>query len=701
VCVVVSLALAACTGDDDDSSSATEATGSSSTEAAGNAVDDGARTRVTEGALTVESTSTRAGLVSDDDVLVTVTGASGDLQVELGDRDISDAFTASDDGAVGLVTDLPDGDSDIIVTSGDDTATLTVTNHSKNGPVFSGPHLEPWVCTTEAHGLGAPTDEDCDAPSKTEWSYVATDGSVRALDDPSSAPADVATATVDDKQVPFIVRTETGVIDRGIYTIIVVDPDPTASKWSAEGWNERLVYRFGGGCGTGYTQGEGLLTDGIDTDLLGRGYALATNTLDTFQSDCNAVLSAEAALMTREHFIEQYGVPQYTIGDGGSGGAIQQLLTAHNYPGILDALSPSVPFPDAVSISGAVSDCGLLHHYYESEAGTALTDAQRAAIDGQATTGTCDLWITSFLGAIEPSNGCSPELDGQTYDAETRPDGVRCTLADINVNYLGRDEKTGFANRPLDNVGIEYGRGVLEDGTITVDQFLDLNEQIGGYDIDGNFVADRESASDDVISIAYKTGAVIGEGPLQEIPILLRNVYTDLLGDIHTRVQSFSIRDRLATDDVDDPNLLLWTSPSSGNLTQTLTGQIGNANDPISVLDEWLTTGKKPATATNRCTLTDGTVIEGGWDIYDEPGPCADSFPVYSSSRIVAGQERDQFVIKCRLQPVDASSYGVSFTEEQAQRLAAIFPDGVCDWSKPGAGAQAPASTWQSFGSGS
>ena len=27
-----------------------------------------------------------------------------------------------------------------------------------------------------------------------------------------------------------------------------------------------------------------------------------------------------------------------------------------------------------------------------------------------------------------------------------------------------------------------------------------------------------------------------------------------------------------------------------------------------------------------------------------------------------------------------------------------IFPDGVCDWSKDGVGAQAPASTWQSFG---
>ncbi len=97
------------------------------------------------------------------------------------------------------------------------------------------------------------------------------------------------------------------------------------------------MYRFGGGCGTQYSQGSSF-TGGADTDLLGRGYAVATNTLDTFQTACNPVLSAEAALMTREHFVETYGVPEFTIGDGGSGGAIQQLAIGHNYPGLLDAL---------------------------------------------------------------------------------------------------------------------------------------------------------------------------------------------------------------------------------------------------------------------------------------------------------------------------------------------------------------------------
>ena len=60
---------------------------------------------------------------------------------------------------------------------------------------------------------------------------------------------------------------------------------------------------------------------------------------------------------------------------------------------------------------------------------------------------------------------------------------------------FGVDPDTGFARRPLDNVGIQYGLAALNAGVIDVDQFLDLNEHIGGYDIDGNIVAAR--ADDD------------------------------------------------------------------------------------------------------------------------------------------------------------------------------------------------------------
>jgi hypothetical protein len=670
--------------------------------ASGEPVDVGALTRAAakHGALVLETTSTRARFVSGGDVLVTVSGPDARRATVTTDgKDMTGAFATAGHVRRGLIANLTDGVHTIVATSGHTAVRLRIVNHSKNGPVLSGPHLEPWVCTTQAAGLGPATDADCDAPTKVTWSYKSTGGLVKPVPDPTDLPTDVARATVRGASVPFVIRTERGVIDRGVYTIWSLDPHPsnsTGSSWDPSGWNGRLVYRFGGGCGTQYSQGSSFV-DSADTSLLGAGYAVATNTLDTYQTACNSVLSAEAALMTREHFVEAYGVPDFTIGDGGSGGAIQQLTIAHAYPGILDALSPSLPFPDAVSIAAGVTDCGLLVHYYATPAGQKLTEAQRIAINGHRTTGTCQMWNQLFVGGVNPTDGCDA-IGKQVYDPVTNPHGARCTLADMNVNILGRDPKTSFANRPLDSVGVQYGYAALRAGVLGVDQFLDLNAGIGGYDIDGNIVPQRAQISADVAAIPNRVGGVIEPGPLQDIPIILRNIYTDPIGDIHTRFHAFSIRDRLRENGRDDPNLVLWTSPS-GDIVQQLLGNTPNANEPIMLLDQWLTTGKKPAAAVNRCTLPNGgPTLTGGWELYDRPGPCASAYPIKGDPRTAAGAPQRDDIVKCALRPVEAGAYEVAFTAAQAARLRQIFPEGVCDWSQPGVGSHAKLRTWQVYG---
>src|SRR5688572_26193253 len=96
-CVAIAFALVSCDSGDDDSTASTTGSAESVTE---QPTDDGARTRLTIGGMTVETTSTRAGLVSGGDVLVTVTGADADLTVTLGGDDISSAFTATGSGTV-------------------------------------------------------------------------------------------------------------------------------------------------------------------------------------------------------------------------------------------------------------------------------------------------------------------------------------------------------------------------------------------------------------------------------------------------------------------------------------------------------------------------------------------------------------------------------------------------------------------------
>jgi hypothetical protein len=676
-----------------------------------------------DGRVSITTLSTSPDHVTGGDVLVRVSDTahaqSQPPTVKVGDRDVSMDFRAmtAQGEFQGIVADLTDGPSTLTARFDGQTATLQVVNHPISGPVFSGPHQTPFICTTADNGLGPATDTNCSAPTKVQWHYLSTDGSLKDLASPADRPADVAQVTVRGTTVPGVVREEKGVINRSIYQVAIIDPtgaiDTTPDStepFSDPGWNQRLVYRFGGGCGTGYSQG-GSFTSALDPALLAKGYAVATSTLNTFQTACNAVLSAETAMMVKEHFIKTRGVPELTIGDGGSGGAIQQLVIAQNYPGLLDGIAPSLPFPDAISISGGVTDCGLLNHYYRG-AGAALTEAQRVAINGHMTTGTCDLWETTFLGGVNPTDDCPLVPGAQRFDAATNPKGTRCDLADSNVNIMGIDPATGYALRPLDNVGVAYGLKALAAGTITVDQFLDLNAAVGGYDINGTIQSERALGDTTAFEAAYAKGQVIeGEG-LWKVPVILTNLYTDPYGDIHDRIRAFSVRDRLLRPDGSaDPNLLIWTVPTAGLSVKALTGAIDNASSATELLDRWLTAAKaapgddqaakldaaRPADAVDTCTLADGSVVKGP-DTYTADNACTKAYPIHDDPRTAAGAPRRNDILKCQLMPTDRVTLPVAFTDAQRQRLASIFPDGVCDWTKPGVGQVPIEGTWLSYG---
>ena len=77
---------------------------------------------------------------------------------------------------------------------------------------------------------------------------------------------------------------------------------------------------------------------------------------------------------------------------------------------------------------------------------------------------------------------------------------------------------------------------------------------------------------------------------------------------------------------------------------------------------------------------------------------CEKLYPSASFPREVAGAGVAADVVKCRLAPIDPADYRVAFTPAERARLRAIFPGGVCDWSRPGVGQQPPDGTWLSFG---
>src|SRR5262249_52246222 len=120
------------------------------------------------GVADIRTLSNRADLVSGGDVLAEVRPAAG---APLGPRwitlnggsDIAPTFKAGPDGAlVGLVTGLRDGENKLSASvAGGGGMSLTITNHPRGGPVFSGPQLQPWICETEVSGLGPSIDKQC------------------------------------------------------------------------------------------------------------------------------------------------------------------------------------------------------------------------------------------------------------------------------------------------------------------------------------------------------------------------------------------------------------------------------------------------------------------------------------------------------------------------------------------------------------
>ncbi len=671
-------------------------------------------------------------MVSGGDVLLTFAALDGldaaDVVVTSNGSEVPVTYRALRDGRMGaLVEGLTEGENRIELTAGASRETLVVENYPITGPIFSGPHLPLPVCSTEAHGLGPALDADCSAKTQIRYGYFDVDGDFHALDDPTAIPNDAA--LIDGTDLPFVVREEVGTINRAIYWITVLDPAPGESQWDPAQWNGRLVYQFGGGCGTTYSQGFRLQGAPSAPALLA-GYAFATATFNTLQVMCNDVLSAETVLMVKERFAERYGVPELTIGQGGSGGAIQQYLIGQNYPGLLDALSPTVPFPDVTTTSAGVLDCSLLLDFYANE-GADWTDAQQTAVNGHLTSGTCGFWDLSFAPGVRATEGCAIGVAGAlpgvpslkpidpalVYDPVRNPGGLRCTVQDTNVNHLGIDPETGFARRAWDNIGVQYGLAALNDGVISVEQFLDLNEAVGGYDVDGVIRTERSAASEETVRIVYETGRVVtGDSNLREIPIITTDIWTDDQADIHDRVRAFAIRERLRLDDGSQaPGYMIWTrDPEGASLLDSFAGGSGPSLGPVSILDDWLTTlvdapgqdplvrleASRPEAAIDNCVTPAGDQFSS-LTLYDEPGPCSDPYPISGGPRIVAGAPITEEIVKCSTRSVaeasGAGAYAVELSDAQRTRLEAIFPDGVCDYGVPGIGQVPLKGTWLRF----
>jgi hypothetical protein len=641
-----------------------------------------------QGGLTITVLSSRPDMVSGGDALVQVAPAGPGTMISVNGRDVSQTFRMEGDRLVGVVDALREGRNVVEARRNGRAARLELTNHPLAGPIVSGEHLKPFVCRTVESGLGEPLDANCTAATRVEYFYRTNEPTptFKPLADAAERPPDLGTTTTSDNQtVPYIVRVESGTINRAIYRIAMLD----------RGWNRRLMFSFGGGCGTQYNQGANQARAALVDLALSRGFAHAISTQNVMQQHCNDHLSGEALMMIKEHFIERYGVPVWTLGFGGSGGAIQQLLIAQNFPGLLDGILPSLTYPDSVSTRAGVTDCRLLMRVYGRDP-QVWTQAKQTAVEGY-TPKTCGAWDRAFIDIIVAANarGCGIP-DALVYHPVTNPTGARCTMWDTNVATYGRDPKTGFARRSLDNVGVQYGLQALNAGAITVKEFLDLNEQIGGYDNDGVPQASRTVADLESVRVSYAAGRLnSGSGGLGELPILHYRSYNDPVGDIHDRFRDFTVRERLRKANGHFDNQIIWVYP---NGVAGLAARVsGLAVDTMSAWLDALVADTSQASRRERVRRSKpAAAVDGCWDqagaridepaTFDRAGRCNTLYPNHQSPRLVAGAPLADDVLKCQLKPIDVRDYKVTFAVDDLSRLKSIFAGGVCDYSRPGIG---------------
>lgn len=531
-------------------------------------------------------------------------------------------------------------------------------------PLFSRENDYPFLCGTERSGLGQPTvdnqekegiaiyqlDEnrkktkkvigysrDCSLP--TEVSYYVKDEELKGF------------KRVEDKSIfadesAHFVRVETGTINRFIYVIALpVTLSDTPEDFNSSKWNRRLIYRFKGGVGVGRVQGDVSIPKLLyehDEQLL-QGYAVAFSTGNQTSNHYDIWLSEDTALRVKRQFSGRYGEPLYTVGIGGSGGAIQQYLLSQNHPGLIDAAIPLYSYPDMVTQVSYALDCELMEYYFDVTSDDAAWKqwSNRRLIEGSNALDEVKNRYGSLQGIASMLNGDFSQMpDGATectngwrgpaqhinnpqffskYHAVSRDTYVKVDWSHWgNLRHVYGTDDQGRGQRFWSNQGVQYGLKSLKTGALSVRDFLKVNRHIGGWKatdemsnerfwhISGDdslrrlsvwsqhnmthggdkSLAARSEGNAAAMEAAYGAGLVyLG---VSELPIIDLRHYLDNKLDMHHSVASFTARKRIEAAMGSSAHQLIWMSEKDEKLSRRDLLKSLPIGDALRVLDQWL-----------------------------------------------------------------------------------------------------------------
>lgn len=553
----------------------------------------------------------------------------------------------------------------------------------------------PFLCRTEDAGLGSPRVDNliqlgmpvynhhheiigysarCEVPTQVGYFYKPKN-QIRFLPLPKNEnnqyiyPNDVDTINTH----PYIVRIERGTLNRFMYVMIIAEDPIQRTTPQQSGYENKLLIDFEGGVGLGHTQASNAAVSIIQNperlisayDSIKQGYAIVFTTANATSTHYNLKLGLATAQQLKQHFIEQWGDPQWTLGFGSSGGAIQQYVYTQNDPTLLDGIFSLFVFPDLITQTTLALDCPLLEYYFDALAPDAPTPwAKRSDIlgfpasermkasalgllnpltapirhDGYGSDTCVNGWAPLAPIALNPYYGAVPGIE-QIH--EMAP--VRWTLwANESTDWQYGTYPTradGFTPDTFDNEGIQYGLLALRQGKISKQYFLDLNAKVGGWKTPENFVPQSNFPynNDNTVSLWSEQNATASESNQKGViaprrvgdtaaieaarqsgnlfqgnankPMLDLRIDRDEEGDIHNIINSFKLRARLAKHN-QDASHVLWIL---GNLsTQSIASSESEKVVALgmSSMEDWIKSNKahpdKSAASNKPYYLEDG-----------------------------------------------------------------------------------------------
>jgi hypothetical protein len=691
--------------------------------------------------------SNRADLISAGDVLVEVIvkeeKAISELVLTLNAENVTPVLMPSADNPLrllGLIEGLVIGENLISVNIGN---SITVTNHPAGGPLFTGPHIQPWACQDSA------TNDECNQPVEYQFLYRSTDpNAVEFKDyDPASPADDVAMTTTDNGEtIPFIVRRERGYQGRDQYYIFTLHKPEEA--WTAANpqsqWNKRLLVTHGGNCRGDHDTDRPKTADFAGTipenpavpnsyvTALGLGWSVFSAAQLNLGHNCNVSYQAEALMMGKERFVEQYGELRYTVGTGCSGGAITQNMIANAYPGLYNGLLTTCTYPDVMSTATQFADYHILLRYFETDIavnpnnttardGTNFTPTQQNAIYGHQQ-GMLNASLANsalFQGAVDPQASCGGITDEQRYHPTNNISGTRCDVVSFMKNIVGPRDRfdaagnerwsdneiqlnEGFAGLPLGNQGVQYGLLPLQEGIISAAQFVAMNSNIGAIDSDLNITSQRLQPDFPALPRAFRSGIANTIVNMDTVPII--NMTGPGPGAAHDSVHGYWVKYRFEREFGHRDNFVMWGGPTA------LIGDINFMTQSLAAMTRWLDAietdisdmplaqkilDNKPSDVGDRC------VVEG---VPSNQMCPEETMLVYGTPRTQAGDDKYGDQLQCQLRPFSRNDdYGIGgalFTEDQWLALETAFDVNgkpmVCDWSKRPLAWQ-PTVTWLNY----